>query len=79
MLAAAGRSPVWGQRGASPRPQDLALPRRRPAQAGGLAPDLAGADGGSAVPDSVTAREEGAGETGWVPGGRADRAQEADR
>ena len=79
MLAAADRSPVWGQRRASPRPQDLALPSRLPAQAGGVAPDLAAADGGSAVPDSVAAREEAVGETGWVPGGRADRAQEADR
>jgi len=78
VLATAGHPPAWGQRRASPSPQDLALPGRLHAGADGLAPELAAADGGSAVQDSVAAQEDAADETGWVSGGPAGRAQEAD-
>jgi GT2 family glycosyltransferase len=78
VLAAAGRPSVWGQRRASPPPEDLALPGRLPARADGVAPEVAAADGRSAVQDSVAAPDEAADETGWVPDGRAGRAWEAD-
>jgi GT2 family glycosyltransferase len=83
VLAAVGRQPVRGQRRASPLPQDFALPGRRSARADGISPELAAADGGTAVQDSAAAQEEGEGETadetGWVPRGPAGRAQEAER
>jgi GT2 family glycosyltransferase len=78
VLAAAGRPTAWGQRRASPPPEDLALPGRLPTRADGMAPEVAAADGRSAVHDSVAAQDRAADETGWVPDGRAGRAREAD-
>lgn len=76
-LALPGRLPARAD-ALAPHPAAADGLARHPAAADGLARHPAAADGGSAVPDSAAAQEEAAGETGWVPGGPAGRAREAD-
>jgi GT2 family glycosyltransferase len=75
----AGRAPARDRGRASAPPQDLERPSRLPAGDDGFAPDLAAAEEESAVPDSVAARGEAAGETGWAPGGPVGQPLEAER
>ena len=77
VLAAAGHLPARGGRVLPRPPQDLALPGRPAGRGDRVPPDQAAADDDDAAGDSFAARDDAA-ETGWVPGERAGRVQEAD-